>query len=383
MDPAPGRGAAVPQRRARLLGAEPLGRRAAGAARLGHLPLRTRNGARDRQGRRRDPTRASCSSRTRPIHDAHRALLSRVFTPRRMLDLEPLVRGYCVEGARRAASGGTSSTSSPSSASRSRCAPSASSSASPRPTRTCTARPPTTPSPPTARPIAFDQSSFDAVLSVLADYVEWRSQEPRRRPDDRAAERRGRRARRLAASAHPRRGRHLRQHGRRRRERDRDAPHRLHDAAARPAPGPAPPARRGPVARSRTRSRRSSASSRRRPCRRGRSSATSRCTARPFRRARSCCCSTAQRTGTSATGPTPTASTSTATRAPHLSFGYGLHFCLGAALARLEGRVALEEILRRWPEWDVDIDRGQMAHTASVRGWGYLPVRPNQRSNHG
>jgi cytochrome P450 len=30
-----------------------------------------------------------------PIHDAHRAPLSRVFTPRRMLDLEPLVRGYC------------------------------------------------------------------------------------------------------------------------------------------------------------------------------------------------------------------------------------------------------------------------------------------------
>jgi cytochrome P450 len=61
---------------------------------------------------------------------------------------------------------------------------------------------------------------------------------------------------------------------------------------------------------------------------------------------------------------------------PHLSFGYGLHFCLGAALARLEGRVALEEILRRWPEWDVDVERGQMAHTASVRGWGSLPVRP-------
>jgi cytochrome P450 len=61
---------------------------------------------------------------------------------------------------------------------------------------------------------------------------------------------------------------------------------------------------------------------------------------------------------------------------PHLSFGHGLHFCLGAALARLEGRVALEEILRRWPEWDVDVDRGQMAHTASVRGWGSLPVRP-------
>lgn len=62
----------------------------------------------------------------------------------------------------------------------------------------------------------------------------------------------------------------------------------------------------------------------------------------------------------------------------HLAFGFGLHFCLGAALARLEGRVVLEEVLRRWPEWDVDTDRGRMAHTASVRGWGYLPVRPRQ-----
>ena len=61
---------------------------------------------------------------------------------------------------------------------------------------------------------------------------------------------------------------------------------------------------------------------------------------------------------------------------PHLSFGQGLHFCLGAALARLEGRVALEEVLRRWPEWEVDVDRGHMAHTGSVRGWGGLPVRP-------
>ena len=68
---------------------------------------------------------------------------------------------------------------------------------------------------------------------------------------------------------------------------------------------------------------------------------------------------------------------------PHLAFGYGLHFCLGAALARLEGRVALEEVLRRWPEWEVDLERGRMAHTGSVRGWGSLPVRPTRRSNHG
>lgn len=59
----------------------------------------------------------------------------------------------------------------------------------------------------------------------------------------------------------------------------------------------------------------------------------------------------------------------------HLSFGYGRHFCLGAALARLEGRVALEEMLKRWPEWDVDYARASKAHTTSVRGWGSLPIR--------
>ena len=58
----------------------------------------------------------------------------------------------------------------------------------------------------------------------------------------------------------------------------------------------------------------------------------------------------------------------------HLSFGYGIHFCLGAALARLEGRVALDEVLNRWPEWDVDWDNAKQAHTPHVRGWETLPV---------
>ena len=53
----------------------------------------------------------------------------------------------------------------------------------------------------------------------------------------------------------------------------------------------------------------------------------------------------------------------------HLTFGYGPHFCLGAALARLEGRVALDEVLKRFPEWDVDWDRAKLAPTSTVRGW--------------
>ena len=58
----------------------------------------------------------------------------------------------------------------------------------------------------------------------------------------------------------------------------------------------------------------------------------------------------------------------------HLSFGYGVHFCLGAALARLEGRVALDEVLQRFPEWEVDWDNAVQARTSTVRGWERLPV---------
>ena len=58
----------------------------------------------------------------------------------------------------------------------------------------------------------------------------------------------------------------------------------------------------------------------------------------------------------------------------HLSFGVGIHFCLGSALARLEGRVALEEILKRWPDWDVDWAHAQQTRTSTVRGWERLPI---------
>jgi cytochrome P450 len=62
-------------------------------------------------------------------------------------------------------------------------------------------------------------------------------------------------------------------------------------------------------------------------------------------------------------------------QAAHLSFGRGIHFCLGAALARVQARVALEEVLTRWPDWEVDYNRAKRAHTTSVRGWATLPVK--------
>jgi cytochrome P450 len=58
----------------------------------------------------------------------------------------------------------------------------------------------------------------------------------------------------------------------------------------------------------------------------------------------------------------------------HLTFGYGIHYCLGAALARLEGRIALDEVLQRFPEWDVDVDNARLSPTSTVRGWETLPV---------
>ncbi len=58
----------------------------------------------------------------------------------------------------------------------------------------------------------------------------------------------------------------------------------------------------------------------------------------------------------------------------HLTFGYGIHFCLGAALARLEGRVAVDEVLARFPKWEIDLDRAKLAPTSTVRGFDTLPA---------
>jgi cytochrome P450 len=58
----------------------------------------------------------------------------------------------------------------------------------------------------------------------------------------------------------------------------------------------------------------------------------------------------------------------------HLTFGNGIHLCMGAALARMEGVIALEEVLTRFPEWDVDMDNARLSPTSTVRGWETLPV---------
>lgn len=58
----------------------------------------------------------------------------------------------------------------------------------------------------------------------------------------------------------------------------------------------------------------------------------------------------------------------------HVSFGYGIHFCVGAALARLEGRVAIEETLKHLPEWQLDPGRVVRQHTSTVRGYSQVGV---------
>jgi cytochrome P450 len=58
----------------------------------------------------------------------------------------------------------------------------------------------------------------------------------------------------------------------------------------------------------------------------------------------------------------------------HLAFGRGIHFCLGAALARLEARAALEVLLRTCPDWEVDEDRSQRLRSGPIRGYLALPM---------
>jgi cytochrome P450 len=309
-----------------------------------------------------------------PIHDAHRALLSRVFTPRRMLDLEPLVRGYTVKAldalvgreefdviaelgveiplrtigflfgipeadqeVYRKATDDAISTD--------------------------------------GAPVAFDQSSFDAVLSVLGDYVEWRSRNPaddlmtellNAQVDEPDGSRRALTRDEVVTYASMVAGagnetatrligftmQLLAQHPDQRRLLVEDPsliPAAIEEILRLESPSPA-------------------------QARWVHHDVELHGTAVPADSIMLLLNGAANRDPRH--WQAPDRLDVRRDEGPHLAFGYGLHFCLGAALARLEGRVALEEMLRRWPAWDVDVVRGQMAHTGSVRGWGYLPVRP-------
>jgi cytochrome P450 len=57
-----------------------------------------------------------------------------------------------------------------------------------------------------------------------------------------------------------------------------------------------------------------------------------------------------------------------------LSLGYGPHHCLGASAARLQGRVALEQLLSRFPDFAVDARAGRFAPGPFVRRYEYLPI---------
>jgi cytochrome P450 len=59
----------------------------------------------------------------------------------------------------------------------------------------------------------------------------------------------------------------------------------------------------------------------------------------------------------------------------HVGFGHGIHVCLGAALARLEMRISLEEIFRAMPRYEIDEARCTRVHSGNVRGWATMPIR--------
>jgi len=58
----------------------------------------------------------------------------------------------------------------------------------------------------------------------------------------------------------------------------------------------------------------------------------------------------------------------------HLAFGYGAHYCIGASLARLMGRVAFEELSGRLANCWIDVERGRRSRSGVSRGWEHLPI---------
>jgi cytochrome P450 len=100
--------------------------------------------------------------------------------------------------------------------------------------------------------------------------------------------------------------------------------------------------------------------------------ATSSAMAPPCLRAAPCCCYSAPLIATLRRYSDPDRFDIHRDNIAHITFGKGVHYCLGANLARLEGGIALDELLNRWPEWDIDYDTARLAPTSTVRGWEEL-----------
>ncbi|WP_290580914.1 cytochrome P450 [Ketobacter sp.] len=65
-------------------------------------------------------------------------------------------------------------------------------------------------------------------------------------------------------------------------------------------------------------------------------------------------------------------------RPRHMTFGHGIHTCIGNVLARMEARVVFEELLKQIPDWDVDLELANLSSTSTVRGWETLPTYRNE-----
>jgi cytochrome P450 len=63
------------------------------------------------------------------------------------------------------------------------------------------------------------------------------------------------------------------------------------------------------------------------------------------------------------------------TEAQNIGFGYGVHSCLGAALARMESAIALEKLLDFMPRYEVDWDNCRRVQMQNVAGWHNIPVK--------
>jgi len=61
----------------------------------------------------------------------------------------------------------------------------------------------------------------------------------------------------------------------------------------------------------------------------------------------------------------------------HFSLGHGIHLCLGAHLARLEAKIAITDLLKRIPDYDLILDQATRTQSVMIRGYSKLPARIN------